>query len=105
MAWRPSSPGVRPGPVGEGVWFWLHQEHIAEPVLLLDDDYRPKTAEAALTHVFQRFALSAGDGPETDEGLMVDTANPRAALLQLHFDGPRNPRLWLRSYDYHYSLY
>lgn len=99
------NPGARPGTPNEGVWYWLHQDHIAKPELLLDDDYRPRTTEAALTHVFQRFALSDLDSPEADDELVVDTANPRANLLQLHFDGPRNPRLWLRSYDYHYSLY
>lgn len=99
------NPGARPGTPNEGLWYWLHQDHIAKPELLLDDDYRPKTTEAALTHVFQRFALSDVDSPETDDELVVDSANPRANLLQLHFDGPRKPRLWLRSYDYHYSLY
>lgn len=99
------NPGARPGPAGEGVWYWVHQEHINEPVLLLDDDYRPRTAEAALTHVFQRFVLSAGEAAETDDELVLDTANPRANLLQLSFDGPRRPRLRLRSYDHHYSMY
>ncbi len=99
------NPGARPGAPGEGVWYWLHQGHINKPELLLDDDYRPKTAEAALTHVFQRFALSTLELAESENDLEVDTANPRPNLLQLHFDGPRKPRLWLRSYDYHYSLY
>ncbi|ARQ61847.1 hypothetical protein CPT34_23255 [Rhizobium sophoriradicis] len=35
---------------------------------------------------------------------VVDTAHARN-LLQLNLDGPKKPRLWLRSYDYHYSLY
>jgi hypothetical protein len=99
------NPGARPGPAGDGVWYWVHQEHLNDPVLLLDDDYRPRTAEAALTHVFQRFVLSAGEQPETDDGLVLDTANPRANLLQLSFDGPSRPRLRLRSYDHHYSMY
>lgn len=99
------NPGAKPGAPGEGVWYWLHQGHIGQPELLLDDDYRPKTAEAALTHVFQRFALSQVELAESEDDLEVDTANPRPNLLQLHFDGPRKPRLWLRSYDYHYSLY
>ena len=99
------NPGARPGAPGEGVWYWLHQGHINKPELLLDDDYRPKTAEAVFTHVFQRFALSTLELAESENDLEVDTANPRPNLLQLHFDGPRKPRLWLRSYDYHYSLY
>ncbi|MBB6564283.1 hypothetical protein HNP48_007010 [Acidovorax soli] len=99
------NPGARPGATGEGVWYWLHEGHINKPELLLDDDYRPKTAEAVFTHVFQRFALSGLELAESQDELEVDTANPRPNLLQLHFDGPRKPRLWLRSYDYHYSLY
>ncbi|MES2612684.1 MAG: hypothetical protein V4679_20695 [Pseudomonadota bacterium] len=97
--------GARPGPAGEGVWFWLHQNHIDEPILLLDEDYRPRNAESALTHVFQRFALSDDALPEKDDELVVDTANPRANLLQLTFTGPTMPSLELRGYDYHYSLY
>ena len=99
------NPGAQPGTPNQGVWYWLHQETLNEPALLLDDNYRPKTAEAALTHVLQRFALNDVDSPESDNELVVDTAYPRANLLQLHFDEPRKPRLWLRSYDHHYSLY
>ena len=99
------NPGAQPGAPGEGVWYWLHQEHLVKPELLLDDDYRPKSAEAAMTNVFQRFALSDVDPRETEDELLVDSANPRPNLLQLHFDGPGQPRLWLRSYDHHYSLY
>ncbi|MBX4861252.1 hypothetical protein HJA86_14895 [Rhizobium bangladeshense] len=98
------NPGARPATPNEGVWYWLHQEHIDEPELLLDDDYQPKSAEAALTNVFQRFALSQAAYPETEDELVIDTAHPRN-LLQLSFDGPKKPRLWFRSYDYHYSLY
>ncbi len=98
------NPGAQPATPNEGVWYWLHQEHIAEPALLLDDDYQPQTAEAALTHVFKRLALSQAASPESEEQLLVDTAHPRN-LLQLHFDEPRKPQLRFRSYDYHYSLY
>ena len=98
------NPGAQPATSDEGVWYWLHQEHIGEPELLLDDDYRPRNAEAALTNAFQRFALSQASYPETDDELVVDTAHPRN-LLQLNFDGSKKPQLWLRSYDYHYSLY
>ena len=98
------NPGARPATPNEGVWYWLHQEHIAEPALLLDDGYQPQTAEAAFTHVFKRLALSQAASPESEEQLLVDTAHPRN-LLQLHFDEPRKPRLRFRSYDHHYSLY
>lgn len=98
------NPGAQPATPNEGVWYWLHQEHIAEPALLLDDDYQPQAAEAALTHVFKRLALSQAASPESEEQLLVDTAHPRN-LLQLHFDEPRKPQLRFRSYDYHYSLY
>jgi hypothetical protein len=96
--------GARPTIPNEGVWYWLHQEHIAEPGLLLDDEYKPQDAESALTNVFKRLALSQAGSPESENQLLVDTAHPRN-LLQLHFDEPRKPRLRLRSYDYHYSLY
>ncbi|MBB4293218.1 hypothetical protein GGE16_005303 [Rhizobium leguminosarum] len=98
------NPGARPATSNEGVWYWLHQEHIDEPELLLDDNYQPKSAEAALINVFQRFALSQAAYPETEDELVIDSAHPRN-LLQLSFDGPKKPRLWFRSYDYHYSLY
>ncbi|MFV0673275.1 hypothetical protein [Variovorax sp. tm] len=98
------NPGAQPATPNEGVWYWLHQERIAEPELLLDDDYRPQTAQAALTSVFKRFALSQAASPESEKQLLIDTAHPRN-LLQLSFDEPRKPRLWMRSYDYHYSLY
>lgn len=99
------NPGAQPATPNQGVWYWLHQDSLHKPRLLLDDDYRPKTAEAAFTHVVQRFALSHFDSPRNDGELVVDTANPRSNLLQLHFEEPRKPRLWLRSYDYNYSLY
>ena len=99
------NPGARPGSPGQGVWYWLHQETLNEPTLLLDDDYRPRTAEAAFTHVFQRFALTDVDSPASENELVVDSANPRGNLLQLHFDEPRKPKLWLRSYDHFYSMY
>lgn len=99
------NPGAQPGTPNQGVWYWLHQETLNEPALLLDDSYRPRTAEAAFTHVLQRFAFTDVDSPESENELVVDTAYPRANLLQLHFDGPLKPRLWLRSYDHHYSLY
>lgn len=97
------NPGARPATPNEGVWYWLHQGHIAEPALLLDDDYKPRDAEAALTSIFKRLPLSAAS-PGSADHLLVDTAHPRN-LLQLHFDEPRKPGLRLRSYDYHYSLY
>lgn len=99
------NPGAQQGSPNQGVWFWLHQETLNEPTLLLDDDYRPRPAEAAFTHVFQRFALSDVDSPASDNELVVDSANPRGNLLQLHFDEPRKPKLWLRSYDHFYSMY
>lgn len=99
------NPGAQPATPNEGVWYWLHQEYLNQPALLLDDGYRPRTTEAAFTHVLQRFAFTDVDSPESENELVVDSANPHANLLQLHFDGPRQPRLWLRSYDHHYSLY
>lgn len=98
------NPGAQPSLVNQGVWYWLHQETLDEPTLLLDDDYRPKSAEAALTNVIQRFGVDVVEhGPSE---LVVDTAHPRN-LLQLHFERGTSikPILWLRSYDYSYSLY
>lgn len=46
------NPGARPATPNERVWYWLHQEHVDEPELPLDDDYQPKSAEAALTNAF-----------------------------------------------------
>lgn len=99
------NPGAQPVTPNQGVWYWIHQDSLHKPRLLLDDDYRPKTAEGAFTHVVQRFALSHFDSPKNDRELVVDTANPHSNLLQLHFEERRKPRLWFRSYDYNYSLY
>lgn len=99
------NPGARPATPNQGVWFWVHEDSLDRPVLLLDDDYRPRTAESALTHVFQRFALSDASSPDTPDELVVDSANPRANFLQLHFEGPGKPRLWMRSHDHHFSMY
>ncbi|WP_064696870.1 hypothetical protein [Rhizobium aegyptiacum] len=63
-----------------------------------------RLASQGTCNEFQRCALSQADNPETEDELVVDTAHPRN-LLQLNFEGPKKPRLWLRSYDYHYSLY
>ena len=99
------NPGARPASPNQGVWYWVHEDSMERPVLLLDDDYRPRTAESALTHVFQRFALRDASSPDTPSELVVDSANPRPNFLQLHFDGPGQPRLWMRSHDYHFSMY
>lgn len=103
---RGDRAGAQPGTAETGVWFWLHQDTLDEVTLLLDRDYRPKSAEDALTSAFQRFALGEFDSPATDNELIIDTANPHN-LLQLHFEYGQHvkPVLWLRSYDYHYSLY
>lgn len=98
-------PAAKPGVQGAGVWYWLHQDGIDQPELLLDDDYRPKTTEAALTNVFQRFALSHEASADNDNEVVIDSANPRPNLLQLHFEDGKRPRLWMRSYDYQFSKY
>ncbi|MES2609203.1 MAG: hypothetical protein V4679_03130 [Pseudomonadota bacterium] len=96
----------RPGATNEGVWYWLHQEYLGKPLLLLDEDYRPRNAEAAFTHVLQRLAFSEVEEAANDKELVVDSALPRANLLQLHFDHEsRQPNLWLRSYDSYYTLF
>ena len=97
--------GAQSGPAGEGVWFWMHQEQLRKPVLLLDEEHRPRSTESVLNAVFQSFVFLAPSESETDDELVVDTANPRPNLLQLGFDGSRKPDLSLRSYDYQYGLY
>ncbi|MBB6558994.1 hypothetical protein HNP48_001658 [Acidovorax soli] len=100
------NPGAQPGTANEGVWYWLHQEYLRKPSLLLDEDYRPRNAEAAFTHVLQRLAFSEVEEAANDKELVVDSALPRANLLQLHFDEEsRQPSLWLRSYDSYYTLF
>lgn len=98
--------GALPGTPNTGVWFWLNQDTLNEWDLLLDRAQRPRSAEDALTNVFQRFAIGDLVTPEDDNELVIDSAHPNA-LLQFHFDRDKKPvpRLWLRSYDYHYSLY
>jgi hypothetical protein len=98
--------GAQSGVPNTGVWFWLHAETLGEWDLLLDHNYRPISAEDAMTNALQRFYLGDIDSPENDDELVIDTAKP-SSLLQLHFerDNRLTPKLWLRSYDYHYSLY
>lgn len=98
------NPGAQPGEPGQGVWFWLQQDSIVSPTLLVDDDYRPRDAESAMTKALQRLTPWLDESYESDQ-VRVDTAHPRN-LLQLHVsDGKTPPVLWLRSYDYHFSLY
>jgi len=103
LAWDPT-PDDLDG-AEQGVWFWLHQDDIDSPDLLLDDNDHPRDAEAAMSNVLQRFVLSSCEDEigSYEKELLVDTAHPRN-LLQLNFTDDK-PRLWLRSYDYHYSLY
>lgn len=111
-AWGDShGPGAEAAP-GQGVWFWLHQESLNEPTLLLDRQRRPATGEEAVIRVLRRLvlgsvlesAVESGDAPVVDneKTIWVDSSHPHA-LMQLHFDG-KKPRLWLRSYDHFYSL-
>jgi len=56
--------------------------------------------------VLQRLAFSEVEEAANDKELVVDSALPRANLLQLHFDEEsRQPSLWLRSYDSYYTLF
>ncbi len=98
--------GALPGTPNTGVWFWLHQDTLSEWNLLLDRAQQPRSAEDALTNAVQRFAMGDIVTPAHDNELVIDSAHPNA-LLQFHFDRDKKPvpRLWLRSYDYHYSLY
>jgi len=103
LAWDPT-PDDLDG-ADQGVWFWLHQDDIDSPDLLLDEDNHPRDAEAAMSNALQRFGLSDEEDNigSHEKELLVDTAHPRN-LLQLNFTDDK-PRLWMRSYDYHYSLY
>jgi|GEM_PF-4998602 len=58
-----------------------------------------------MSNALQRFVLSGEDDNigSYEKELLVDTAHPRN-LLQLHFTDDK-PIFWMRSYDYHYSLY
>jgi len=102
LAWDPTPDDLNAAE--QGVWFWLHEDDINAPGLLLDEDNHPRNAEAAMSNVLQRFALDGHDEMARHaKELLVDTAHPRN-LLQLHFRDD-NPILWMRSYDYHFSLY
>lgn len=96
----------------QGVWFWLHQESINEPMLFIDRHHRPASGEDAVLRVMWRCAVSgvlaaaveSDELPieEGEEAIWVDSSHPRA-LMQLHFDG-KQPNLRLRSYDHSYAL-
>lgn len=95
-----------------GVWFWVHQDSIGEPTLLLNQERQAVSDEQALLTVLQRLVIDrvlesvaeAGWVPAVDDEktIWVDSAHP-SAFLQLHFDD-KKPKLWLRSYDHYYSL-
>lgn len=105
-------PGAQPSVPLKGVWFWIHQDTIDNPMLLLDRHRQAVSDEQALLSVLQRFevddvlesVVKAGWVAKVDDQktIWVDSAHPRA-LLQLHFDD-KKPRLWMRSYDHFYSL-
>lgn len=101
-----NNPVARPGPAGQGVWFWMSEKNLDQsPRLLLDDELRPMGAEAAMTHVFECFVLNYESSPENDGELVVDTATSKGSQLGLGFEGPGQPRLSLSNYDYHDCLY
>jgi hypothetical protein len=101
-----SNPVAQPGPAGQGVWFWMSEKNLDQsPRLLLGDDLRPMTAEAAMTHVFECSVLSDESSRAEAGELMVDTATPKGSRLALDFEGPGQPRLALGNYDYHDCLY
>lgn len=111
-AWGDShGPGAEAAP-SQGVWFWLHQDSLNQPTLLLDRQRRPATGEDAMLSVLRRLVVGTvleaaneyGDHTAVDDEktIWVDSSHPHA-LLQLHFDGNK-PRLWLRSYDHFYAL-
>lgn len=101
-----SNPVAQPGPAGLGVWFWMSEKNLDQsPRLLLGDDLRPLTAEAAMTHVFECSVLSDESSRAEAGELMVDTATPKGSRLALDFEGPGQPRLSLSNYDYHDCLY
>lgn len=101
------SAGVQSTAADAGVWFWVHEETLAKPELLLDEQFRPLDADKALLNPFQRFAFNnieeflAWPSEDRYPPLIIDTAHPHG-FLQLHF--AESAKLWLRSYDYHYSL-
>ena len=98
---RGSPPVARPGPAGAGVWFWVNQNHLDQtPTLLLDQDLRPMSAEAAMTHVFECFVLAYEDSPNDDNELVVDTSSPLGSRLVLDFEMTNRPALGLSNYDY-----
>jgi len=86
-----------------GVWFWLHQDNIDTPELLLDVHFQPRSAEDALLNAFQRFAVDQvvdnfDIGELKEPFLILDSAHPHG-FLQLYFEGDNTkPKLWLRSY-------
>lgn len=101
---RLGSGTAAPATPGQGLWFWMHDEMAVKPSLLLDEDGRPRSSDAALASVFERFALHNWASPGTN-GLVLDSANPVGNLLQLHFGQARTPELGLHSYNDHYGHY
>jgi hypothetical protein len=97
------SPGAVPGVPNAGVWYWLHQDHINAPELLLDARLQPRVDEEALLNPIQRLALESviDSLPSLREikepSLILDSAHPHG-FLHLHFDPKGKPVLELRSY-------
>lgn len=98
-------PGFGAKPVSEntGVWFWMHEEFIDAPQLLLTSDGYPYSDEEALLSIFKRFVMEPimdyiqlEDVKESF--LIIDSKHPRG-FLQLYFDINKKPNFMFRSYE------
>lgn len=88
LAWDPE----------EQIWFWLHEDSLVEPDLLVG-----RSDEEAILTVFQRFAvLGVLESLELSE-TMIDSSHP-TGLLQLHFNN-EGPQLMFRSYEERYAIW
>ena len=98
----------QPGKPGEGVWFWMHEEKLFEPELLLNSRMQPASASQALVNAVQCFALDtlADDVRESRKpapDIIFDTSNP-LLHLQMFVENTSRMTLWQRSYEGHGSL-
>lgn len=101
------SNGANAGPKERGMWYWIHQDTLTEPEMLLDSKLVPVDAEAAILNAFQRFAVDPDTfveclAPEDfDEPYsIVDSSHPRGMQLLIIDKEDGDHSLRDGSYDY-----
>lgn len=91
--------GAKPGNPADGVWFWMHQESLYKPRMILDANMQPVGANKALISPAQRFGLGSLDFGAQGGYLVLDGSNPLFHLQLSSGNGNEPVTLMVRSYE------